>query len=339
MSFKEKLREFAVLIRVQQLGTSVTPIIGALSVKGALLDLSDAFLLFLIAMIINIGGQIHNDLCDYHIDKRSKELQQRPLVKGTFTLKNAKIFILINLFLVLLILFYFYPSVYAIPTILIGFLFGMFYNLYSKRLPGADLFLSLSLSLFFLFGAIVVTDNFQGFQDITSTTWILFFLIFIHVFLMDALGGGLKDAENDRTSGARTLAVALGVKANKELIVPTSYKIIMLSFELASIILTVLLYVWIQREYHIVQLILIAFLLIMAVVTNIKMVSMKIFDRKKIKYINRNHELFGYMLVPMILINSSGIIWFIFLISIPLIWFMFFNFILYRDSWKNPKTF
>ncbi|MDG6229512.1 MAG: hypothetical protein QCH96_06060, partial [Candidatus Thermoplasmatota archaeon] len=62
MSFKETLREFAVLIRVQQLGTSVTPIIGALSVKGALLDLSDAFLLFLIAMIINIGGQIHNDL-------------------------------------------------------------------------------------------------------------------------------------------------------------------------------------------------------------------------------------------------------------------------------------
>ena len=224
-------------------------------------------------------------------------------------------------------------------TILIGFLFGMLYNIYSKRLPGADLFLSISLSLFFLFGAIVVTEDFKGFQDISSTTWILFFLVFIHVFLMDALGGGLKDAENDRKSGARTIAIWLGVKANKELFIPTSYKGIILLFELATIILTSLLYLWIQREFHIIQLFFVIFLLIGTVLTNIKMISMKVFDRKKIKYINRNHELFGYMLIPMILINSTGVIWFVFLILLPIVWFMIFNFILYRDSWRNPKTF
>lgn len=339
MSLKETVKEFAVFIRIQQLGTSVTPIIGALSVKGSSLDITTAFLLFLITMIINIGGQIHNDLCDYKIDKSSKELQRRPLVKGTFSLKQAKIFILINLVLVLLLLFYFYPSFYAITTILIGFLFGTLYNLYSKRLPGADLFLSVSFSLFFLFGAIVATDNFTGFQDISSTTWILAALAFIHVFLMDALGGGLKDAENDRKSGAKTIAVALGVKANKTLFIPTSFKLIMLLFEFASVFLVAVLYIWIGQQFNIIQLLLVILLLIGAVVTNFKMLFMKEFDRKKIKYINRNHELFGYMLVPMILINSTGILWFIFLISLPLVWFMFFNFILYKDSWRNPKTF
>ena len=339
MNFLEKIREFAILIRIQQVGTSVTPIIGALSVKGNLLDITDAFFLFIIAMIINIGGQVHNDLCDYQIDKQSKELQQRPLVKGTFSLKDAKIIILFNLFLVLIILFCFYPSIYAISTILIGFLFGTLYNIYSKRLPGADLFLSISLSLFFLFGAIVVTDDFKGFQDISSTTWILFLLVFIHVFLMDALGGGLKDAKNDRKSGARTLAISLGVKANKELIIPTSYKSIMLLFELATIVLTALLYLWIQRQFHTIQLIFVIILLIGTFLTTIKMITMKVFDRKKIKYINRNHELFGYMLVPMILINTTGIIWFVFLLLLPIVWFMIFNFILYKDSWRNPKTF
>jgi 4-hydroxybenzoate polyprenyltransferase len=339
MRFLEKLREFAILIRIQQVGASVTPIIGALSVKGNALDIPTAFLLLIIAMIINIGGQVFNDLCDYNIDKQSTELKNRPLVKGTFSLFEAKIIILANLFLVLAIIFYFFLSIYAILTILIGFLFGTLYNLYSKKIPGADLFLSLSLSLFFLFGAIVVTDNFQGFQDISVTTLILFFLVFIHVFLMDALGGGLKDAENDRKSGAKTIAVTLGVRANKHLYIPISYKIIMLLFEFFTIILTAILYIIIHREYHIVQLIVIILLLIGIISTNMRMLSMKLFDRKRIKYINRNHELFGYILVPMILINSTGIIWFIFLIAFPLLWFIIFNFILYRDSWKNPKTF
>lgn len=333
------LREFAILIRIQQVGTSVTPIIGALSVKGSALDLTNAFFLFLIAVIINIGGQVHNDLCDYQIDKHSKELKLRPLVKGTFSLKDAKIIILANLILVLVLLFLIYPSMYAIPIILIGFFFGTLYNLYSKKLPGSDIFLSVSLMLFFLFGAIVVTDDFQGFQDISPTTWILSFIVFIHVFLMDALGGGLKDAENDRKSGAKTLAVWLGVRANKELFIPNRYKMITLVFELSTIILTIILYGYFQQDFHPVQLAFIILLLLGMLATHLLMLSMNVFDRKKIKYINRNHELFGYMLIPMILINSTGVLWFLFLIIFPLAWFIIFNYLLYREGWRNPKTY
>ena len=114
MDFLQKIREIAVLIRIQQLGTSVTPIIGALSVMGSDLDVTNAFLLFLIAMIVNIGGQVHNDLCDLKIDKQSKELRNRPLVKGKISINSAKIIILINLFSVLLLVFFFYPSIYPI---------------------------------------------------------------------------------------------------------------------------------------------------------------------------------------------------------------------------------
>lgn len=339
MGFLGTLREFAILIRIQQVGTSVTPIIGALSVKGSALDLTNAFFLFIIAAIINIGGQVHNDLCDYKIDKHSKELKLRPLVKGTFSLKDAKIIILANLILVLILLFVLYPSIYAISIILIGFFFGTLYNIYSKKLPGADIFLSISIMLFFLFGAIVVTEDFQSLQDISPTTWILSLIVFIHVFLMDALGGGLKDADNDYKAGAKTLAVRLGVRVNDRFFIPIRYKFITMLFELSTIFLTILLYTVYQKSFHPVQLILMILLLIGSLFTHLKMLSFKNFDRKKIKYTNRNHELFGYLLIPMILINITGVLWFVFLFIFPLAWFMIFNYILYKDSWKNPKTF
>ncbi|GAG84122.1 unnamed protein product, partial [marine sediment metagenome] len=84
-------------------------------------------------------------------------------VKGSFNLKDAKIIIIANLILVLVLIFYFYSSIYAIPIILTAFFFGVLYNIYSKKFPGADLFLSLSLALLFLFGAIVPKDD--GFHE------------------------------------------------------------------------------------------------------------------------------------------------------------------------------
>ena len=339
MTLLNKIRELAILIRIQQLGTSVTAIIGALSVRGMNLELSNVFLLFFICLIVNVGGQVYNDLCDLKIDKLSKELNQRPLVKGTISIKSAKTIILLCLIMVLTLIFYFYPSVYAISIIVLSFLFGTLYNIYSKKIPGSDLFLSASMALFFLFGAIVVTPNFEGFQDINIFTWILFTLIFIHVFLMDALGGGLKDAENDRKAGAKTLAVYLGVTTDKILFIPLIYKIIIMSFEISTIIFTASLFIIFNMDFSTIQLILIILLIIGMVTSTLRLLQMKEFDRKKIKYINRNHELFGFILVPMILFNSIGFFWFLFLILLPISWFIIFNYILYRDSWRKPKTF
>jgi len=339
LTLLNKIREVLVLIRIQQVGASITAIIGALSIKGMSIELSTVFLLFIIGAIINIGGQVHNDICDYKIDKRSRELRHRPLVKGTISIKSAKIFVLLCLAIVLAILLYFYPSIYLISIILISFSIGTLYNIYSKKIPGADLFLSASLALFFLFGAISVMDNFQGFQDITISTWILFSLVFIHVFLMDALGGGLKDAENDRKSGAKTLAVYLGIKTENGFYIPMSYKLIIMLFELSTVFFTIGLFLFFKFEYTIIQIIIIGIILIGMVTSTIRMLQMKEFDRKKIKYVNRNHELFGYILVPMIIIISIGVFWFLFLLLLPILWFMIFNYILYKDSWKNPKTF
>ena len=80
-------------------------------------------------------------------------------------------------------------------------------------------------------------------------------------------------------------------------------------------------------------------LIIWMVFSTVKLLNMNIFDRKKIKYHNRNHELTGYILVPIILMEYIGIQWVLFLIIFPIVWFIVFNFIFYRDSWTNPKIY
>ena len=156
---------------------------------------------------------------------------------------------------------------------------------------------------------------------------------------MDALGGGLKDAENDRKAGAKTLAVYLGVKTDNNLFIPFSYKIIVMCFEISTIIFTASLFIIFNMDFSAIQMILIILLMIGMVISTLRLLQMKEFDRKKIKYINRNHELFGFTLVPMILINSIGLYWFLFIILLPVTWFIIFNYIFYRDSRRNPKTY
>jgi hypothetical protein len=193
--------------------------------------------------------------------------------------------------------------------------------------------------LFLLFGAIVVTDNFKSINDIGLLTWIIFGLTFIHVFLMDALGGGLKDAKNDSEAKAKTLAVFLGIKVNKKLFIPLSYKLIILVFEFLTILLVTLTFFFYGFDYSMIQLILIIILIVFMVFSTLNLLNIKTFDRKKIKYHNRNHELAAYILVPIVLLNYIGIYWTIYLIFFPVVWFIIFNYIFYRDSWVNPKNF
>ncbi len=339
LSIIEKIREILVLIRIQQLGTSVTAVIGALTVKGFHLDLINFGLLFIIGLIVNIGGQVHNDIIDFDIDKRSKELKERPLVKGSVSFKTAKIIILLCLISVFLIILYFYPNIVALAVIIVSFIFGFLYNIYSKKLPGSDIFLSINMAMFLLFGAIVVTNDFQGFMDINMITWVVFALTFIHVFLMDALGGGLKDVKNDRDAGAKTIAIKLGVKANDILHIPILYKLIILIFDFSTIILVFIPFILFDFEYSIFQIILVILLNVLLIFSSLKLLNFKLFNRKKIKFHNRNHELAGYVLVPILLLNMIGIYWVLFLIFFPIVWFIVFNYIFYRDSWVNPKNY
>lgn len=333
------LKEFAKLSRIQNVGTSIIAVMGALTVKGINLDFLDFLMLFLMAAIINIGGQIINDIKDFEIDKNSKELQERPLVKGTISIKAAIIIVLICLVLLLFIAFLYFGGIIALIVLFSSMFFGYLYNVFSKKIPGSDVFLSISFALFFLYGAIVVTDNFQSFRDIGLITWIVAGMVLIHVQIQNSFQGGLKDAKNDRESGAKTLAVFLGVKVNTKLYIPFSFKAICITLDILMIVLAIIPLLIFTFQYSIMQQVLLILAMIAMLYSAIKLLTMKTFDRKKIKSTLRNHEITRYVLVPIILLNIIGITWALFLILFPMIWLLFFNYLLYKDSWSNPKAY
>ena len=333
------IREIIVLTRLQFIGTSVISLIGALTVKGADISFKDALILFTLVALLNIFGHIINDILDVNIDKRSKELKERPLVKGTISIKLALYIHIFTIFLFFIIAIYFYPNILALIILVIAIIFGYLYNIFSKKLPGADLFLSVTMSFLCLFGAMVVTKDFVNLNQINLITWIVVGISFIHVFTLDALGGGLKDAKNDKEAGAKTIAVVLGVRANKNLFIPLSYKIIILTCEALTAFLVIYAIIKTDAVNSYLHIGFLIFLIFLLFISSLKMLSIKVFDRKKIMYFNRYHEIAGFALVPVLLFESIGILWILFLVTLPILWFIIVNKIMYNESWFKPKSF
>jgi len=335
------LREFAVLIRLQNVGTSLTAIIGALSAVGQNLYLLDFLMLFLMAAITNVGGQIHNDIVDFEIDKNSSDLKERPLVKGSFSKSSAKAMVLVCLAINVAIALFYFGGILAFGVLVASMIFGTLYNLYSKKIMGSDIFLSVSFALFALYGAMVVIPGFTSFSDVGLLTWIIVGMSFVHVQIMNSFQGGLKDVKNDAKMKAKTLAVQLGVRVSKddELSIPLSFSLFNLVFVALTVVFATIPFFVEQVSLSIVQKALIVVLLAWMLSTGFRLLKMKKFDKSKIKHLIRNHELARFSLVPVLLFDVIGFFWLIFLVVEPLVWFVVFNYLLYGERWSKPKVY
>ena len=335
------LREFAVLIRLQNVGTSLTAVIGALSAVGQNLQMLDFVMLFLMAAITNVGGQIHNDIVDFDIDKNSSDLKERPLVKGSFSKTSAKAMVLVCLAINVGIAILYFGGILAFGVLVASMVFGTLYNLYSKKIMGSDIFLSISFALFALYGAMVVIPGFSCLSDVGLLTWIIVGMSFVHVQIMNSFQGGLKDVKNDAKMNAKTLAVQLGVRVSKddELSIPRAFALFNLVFVGLTVVFAAVPFVVEAVNLSLVQQVLIVVLLVWMLSTGFRLLSMKKFDKSKIKHLIRNHELVRFSLVPVLLFNVVGIFWVVFLVVEPLVWFVVFNFLLYAESWSKPKEY
>jgi len=89
--------------------TAVAPVLGALSMWDVgSLELWKLCVLFLIGSMSHIYGFVINDVIDIRLDKLSKDLSARPLVRGSITRRAAVIFAvscMIGSFLLSLIFF------------------------------------------------------------------------------------------------------------------------------------------------------------------------------------------------------------------------------------------
>ena len=305
---KSLLIEYMRLFRAPGLaGLALTPLAGALAVNNtSFVALS---YLFIIGVISKIYGFVMNDYFDIEIDKLSKDLSQRPLVKGTISKRNAKIIILICFFLGYIAIFGFFyrshPFFYmGLLCIIIADVLTITYNKFGKKIVGSDFIIALAESLFLLFGALMVLED----EPLGVFFWIIFIILFNEQFYMNAIAGGLKDIDHDPLMHVQNIAISSGVKLskNKEVLIPFRFKALGLGDRFSSVILVFIPFVFFGIYYELWQIVVLVLCSILVIFGSFKMLYINQFDRIKIRRLIGGQLLIWQPLIPIMLVSKVG---------------------------------
>lgn len=321
-----KIAEYMVLLRFPGLGgLAIPPVIAALTVGN--FDPLTLVLLFLLGAYSSIFGFVLNDFIDVEVDKKSKELHDRPLVSGSISQSTALwiCFICIMLtFLTFFILFYgemiTYLRFLSIICILLAWLLGSIYDVYGKKIFASDILVALSIAFIFLIGAFALD------KEPTLFTWIIFILTFNNLFHMNAVEGGIKDADHDVLMNVNNIALRSGVRVDgKKLTIPTRFKILGMSVRLSSVILLFSPFLIFNEPYYLWQLVILALASAGVLYFSVKLLSLKEFERNTIRKYISIQSFLRYSLVPIMLFSVIGIIPAVILIFLPIIWYIGFT--------------
>ncbi|MEF8849036.1 MAG: UbiA family prenyltransferase, partial [Candidatus Thermoplasmatota archaeon] len=298
MPIMGKISAFAKLIRLPGVGTlGLIPVIGALTMGAQ--GIYDLTLIFVIGALAGIYGFLLNDYVDVEVDRLVKDLQKKPLVSGEVSRKTALTISIILILLSFLFIFllwhgetiHFYRFIGVLCIITAGIL-GTIYNIYGKKIVGSDFLVATSVSLVFLFGAL-------AYGKPKPITWIIFILTFNNILYMNAIQGGLKDADHDYRKGVKNIALWSGLKIKKDdIFVPLSFKTFGMGIRIFSAVLLFVPFTFYHYEFYLWQMILLALLTVIFLILSIKFLNVKKFERDKIRRTIRIQSFLRYSLVP-----------------------------------------
>ncbi|MFO7678005.1 MAG: UbiA prenyltransferase family protein [Thermoplasmatota archaeon] len=335
-----KIREYLKLARsFNAVLTGISPVMGAIAMQQY--DLSILFLLFLVGFLGHTYGFVLNDIVDYKIDKSSKEIKDRPLISGTISLKNAKLFAYFSLsgsLIVGLFLAYITQIYFPVIILLISGFFITIYNLISKKYPFTDIFVSLGIFFLILYGSFTVEGTFSS---LTNWVWFICLAGSIQTLFMQIVAGGMKDVENDFKKGAHTLAIQLGVRiTNGKLNVSAGFKALAFGIQLFNVIVVllpffVLLDIRSPSLLNIFQWFGIGITSFLMFYLSYRLLFMKEFDRMKARKFIGSHYITNFALAPILLMALTP--WAGVIIFFPALGFVFSNVVLHGTI-LQPKT-
>lgn len=328
MKVKSRFINYLQLIRPQGASaTAVTILIG--SIIMGLRDIILLFILFFIGILCHICGFVLNEYVDIDVDKKSRDLQNKPLVSGAIPKKHALIIALFSAIFAYLLTIIYFQSIYPLIFLSLTFISGIIYDLFGKRLPGSDVFAAGACFFVFLFGASAVSIEF------TNLIFIVAFSCFFHIIFNNAVEGGLKDIDHDFLAGAKTTAIRMGVfLKDGRLIITKNFSFFAYSIKFFYIGLVILagfqpeINLWQFNNYmiHIIFIILVSIVLI----TLYKFWHPPDFNRPRLIRLFAIHEIFAYFLGPIILVPLIGYKFVLLLLFIPFFWFLICNLIIYQ---------
>ena len=320
-----KIIEYGKLLRIPGLGgLAIPPVFGAISV--GVYDLYSLTILFIVGALSSIFGFVLNDYADIDLDGLISELKNKPLVKGAISKKNA----IIICFFAMLFTFFFAFFLWidqvlnvhrflAIGCLVLAGVLGSIYNLYGKNIFASDFLVATSICLIFLYGALA----FSG--DLGILTWSIFFLTFNQSLHMNAVEGGLKDADHDYLMGVTNIALRSGVKVEKKKIFsPWFFKAFGLGIRIFSACLVFLPFI-LGINYEIWQVVILILLLFGVFYTEIRLLFLSVFDRSEIRKLIAFGNFLRYSIVPIMLITEIGVLGGFLLAILPIVWYIAFS--------------
>jgi 4-hydroxybenzoate polyprenyltransferase len=320
--------------------TGISPVMGAISMGEY--NILTLIILFTIGFLGHTFGFVFNDIIDYRIDKTSKEISDRPLISGTIKIKNAWIFAISSIiiaFIIAIIFAYNTMNYYPIIILAMSAFFIILYDLISKKLPFMDIFVALGIFCFILYGASTVVDSIN---KITLIAWIVCILGAIQVLFMQIVVGGMKDIENDYKKGAKTGAIKLGVRVEKnELIMSKGFLFIAYLIQLVNLAIVFIPFfiipIFINQSIFlkIFQWLILSLIAVLMFILSNRLLSIKYFDRKIARRYIGSHYITNFALVPILLMTLNP--WSGLLVFFPAIGFILSNIILHGTI-LQPKT-
>ncbi|MCX6666537.1 MAG: UbiA prenyltransferase family protein [Euryarchaeota archaeon] len=334
------IREYLKLARISIVSiTGLAPVIGALATGHY--QVLYLLLLFLIGFFGHAYGMTHNDLIDYTLDKKAKEIVDRPLVSGTISIWQAWFFALsclATMFIFSVVLaaltMQFCPLILlVIPTVCVTL-----YNILSKRIPFADILLAIGMFFFILYGA---ASQQGGFIHLPMLVWIVCILGTIQMLSINVIMGGFKDVENDASQGARTGAMILGMYIRKkEIHISRSFIAVAYALQLLNVAIAYLPFFLIPdfASPLLVRVVIFGIITILGIVTiyiTWKYLGLACFERGRIrKFFNlQGYINFTFASILLLTITPFALL----IIPLPGIGF-FLSTLLYHEKFMQPVS-
>lgn len=324
---KTSILEYLRLLRFHtSAATASAPLIGGL-ISGQR-EVVPLFVLLVIGILYHIYGFVLNEYIDIEVDKKSHELQKKPLVSGKIPGRHAQFIVLFSCIFAFILTIIFFPTPLPILFLVLGMGLGGIYDVFGKRLAGSDFILGAGFFFICLFGVSTYSVVFS------TITYIVCFSYFLHIVFNNAIEGGLKDVFHDSLAGAKTSATRLGVKVeNGIMYVTKKFTFFALVIRILFIFLVFLLLFEQDRTFwyssyslHIVILII---LIVIIFISIYKFIKKSKFDRSRLKKLFSVHEMVSYFMLLIALSPIFGLLITLFLILLPSIWYLVFNGILY----------
>ncbi len=304
--------------------TGFAPVVTAAAV-GMPLPLIHYVELFFIGILFHLFLFIYNEVRDVGIDKTSKDLTHKPLVEGYISEKKAKVIVLSAIIFVFLftLVFFFDRALMLVPLSLLAFLFGGLYDAFGKRIPHADYFIAVMLLLVALYGGFSVTSSLPPFVCIIA-------LLAFTQMLINNIIAGLKDVDHDALAGGLSTPLRMHVGIEKgKLHISRSFAGYVVILKGIHIALTLVPFTYVMIPFQTWQLYAAILVIGVSVCFLIRFLTMKTFNREALMRAIGFHEMFSFIVVPILLFGFIGPVAALFLLIFPVIWLGVFLILMY----------